>query len=145
MNALVVFTVLIGLAVSAPSRDPFQNVPSPCVNNPSQRVYFPHPTDNTKFLQCDIYGRMYIIQCPQGEGGTPPVNPTSSLPGGLSNPCTPIALQNGVLFHPVPNDRTKFIQCDLWGQAFLMDCPNGFVWNATYKVCVNPNIAPGKK
>ncbi|GFR79614.1 collagen alpha-1(XIV) chain [Elysia marginata] len=220
--------------------DPFKNVPSPCVNNPSQKVYFPHPTDNTKFLQCDIYGRMYVIQCPQGEvyentltacrpgtsapratnppavvattkpptgltfnpctttalasgqlyfaivgdntkfiecdlagnptvmncpsqllwdqgmqscifpinsntGGTPPVNPTTSLPSGLANPCTAIALQNGVLFHPVPNDNTKFIQCDLWGQAFLMDCPSGFVWNATYKVCVNPNIMPGKK
>lgn len=248
MNTLVVLTILVGIAVAAPGRekrqactiDPFQNVPSPCANNPTQKVYFPHPSDNTKFLQCDVYGRMYIIQCPNGEiydngltscrvanpvvtqppppavvattqgtaglafnpctpvamaagqlyfgivgdntkfiecdlagnptvlncptsllwdqgmqscifpinantGGTPPVNPTSGLPNGLANPCTPNALQNGVLFHPVPNDRTKFIQCDLWGQAFLMDCPTGFVWNATYKVCVNPNVVNGKK
>lgn len=31
------------------------------------RIYFPHPTDNTKFLQCADGGRMFIIKCPKGE------------------------------------------------------------------------------
>lgn len=42
--------------------DAFKNVPNPCANNPDSQVYFPHPTDVSKFIQCDRYGRMYIIQ-----------------------------------------------------------------------------------
>lgn len=50
--------------LTRPSRptDAFKNVPNPCTNNPSNQVYFPHPMDNSKFIQCDRYGRMYIIQ-----------------------------------------------------------------------------------
>ena len=46
----------------------FQNVPNLCLNNPTGQVFFSHPTDPTKFMQCDINGRMYIIQCPVNEG-----------------------------------------------------------------------------
>ena len=54
-----------GIKSSFNVSDAFKNVPNPCTDNPSQKVYFPHPTDSAKFIQCDRYGRMYIIQCPQ--------------------------------------------------------------------------------
>ncbi|XP_033745461.1 uncharacterized protein LOC117330975 [Pecten maximus] len=76
MKVLIIATcVALTLAVPSPLREKrqvpncvntFQNVPNPCTSN-SNRVYFPHPGDNTKFLQCDRFGRMYIVQCPAGE------------------------------------------------------------------------------
>ncbi|XP_033745460.1 uncharacterized protein LOC117330973 [Pecten maximus] len=76
MKVLIIATcVALTLAVPSPLREKrqvpncvntFQNVPNPCTSN-SNRVYFPHPLDNTKFLQCDRFGRMYIVQCPAGE------------------------------------------------------------------------------
>ena len=31
------------------------------------KLNFPHPTDNTMFLQCGAYNRLFIVQCPSGE------------------------------------------------------------------------------
>lgn len=47
--------------------DSYQNVVNPCRSNANNRVYYPHPRDQTKFLQCDVFGRMFVIQCPAGE------------------------------------------------------------------------------
>ena len=47
--------------------DNFNNVANPCKSNPTNRVYYPHPRDATKFLQCDLFGRMFVIQCPVTE------------------------------------------------------------------------------
>jgi len=248
MKYLFLVAVGLALAYAAPREkrqvncvDPFANVPSPCQNNPTNKVYFPHPTDNTKFLQCDLYDRMYIIQCPMGEvfdvkltacrpataapatpapyrppvitaapvvvtkapapantnpcnaaalsrgqyyfavadktkfiecdlagnpsilscptglfweegllscvypldaGGSTPLNPVSNLNGQITNPCTAQAIQNGHFFFPHPNPN-KFIQCDLWGQVFEVDCPTGLVWNAYQETCYGPG--QGKK
>ena len=57
-------SLLLSIAIIHILPDAFKNVPNPCTNNPDNKVYFPHPTDMTKFIQCDRYGRMYIIQCP---------------------------------------------------------------------------------
>jgi len=243
MNCLVVFAALgLGLASAAPREkrqvncvDPFQNVPSPCQNNPSNKVYFPHPSDVTKFLQCDIYNRMYIIQCPQGEvfdlattacrpnvqpatakpyvppavvtrppvtvapvvtdtnpcnanaisrgqfyfavadktkfiecdlagnpnmlscpagllweqgllscvyplnaGGNVPVNPVNQVNNQIANPCTKTAISSGHFFFPHP-DPSKFIQCDLYGQVFVVNCPAGLLWNAYQETCYGAN------
>lgn len=39
---------------------------NPCTTGKSQ-VFYPHPNDNTKFIQCNALGEMYIIQCPAGK------------------------------------------------------------------------------
>jgi len=46
--------------------DPFANVVSPCDQDAVEVEYFPHPTDNNKFLECQ-QGKMMILQCPTGE------------------------------------------------------------------------------
>lgn len=42
--------------------------PNPCsTSKTNTQVFFPHPNDNTKFIQCNAIGEMYIIQCPHGK------------------------------------------------------------------------------
>lgn len=74
VKIIVGLLAVLGLAFAAPSRETrqagcmsaFQNVPNVCTIKNGQ-AFFPHPSDPTKFLQCDVYDRMYIIQCPLGE------------------------------------------------------------------------------
>ena len=112
--------------------DPFQNVPNPCSNNPTNRIYFPHPTDNTKFLQCDLYGRMYIIQCPPNERYNPATTACSSnaqpmttarptVPaiivtqppatrpsqGNGRNPCTGENISKGAIYFAYAQDKAR--------------------------------------
>lgn len=169
MNATVtVFAVLLGLAASAIVKrqavcpDPFQNVPSPCSSAPGSQFYFPHPTDNTKFLQCDVYKRMYIIQCPQGEiydtsitacrpaavatqaPFVPPVvtrPPQTQAPAinfNNGNPCAQNAIARGLVYFPVVGDKTQFIECDLAGNPARLSCPTGLLWDQGMLSCVYP-------
>ncbi|CAC5407848.1 unnamed protein product [Mytilus coruscus] len=59
--------LLCVIACTSGLKDTWSNIPNPCLSNPNNTVYFPHPGDIKKFLQCDQLGRMYIIQCPSGE------------------------------------------------------------------------------
>ena len=55
--------------------------------------------------------------------------------GTLTNPCPGVItdLNQNLLFpHP---DKTKFIQCDLAGDPFVMSCPAGLIWNDKSKTC----------
>merc|ERR1711874_122286 len=174
MSSAAVFCValVLGLACAAPGRgkrqiqncvDPFQNVPSPCQNNPTNKVYFPHPTDNTKFLQCDVYDRMYIIQCPSGEGFDasltacrpatqitaapyrPPIvtaRPVTQAPAVSTNPCSAAAISRGQVYFAV-SDKTKFIECDLAGNPNILACPTGLYWEQGLLSCVYPLNAGG--
>ena len=64
--------------------------------------------------------------------------PTPHLPAGnANNPCTSQAVSAGRLFFPDP-DPTKYIQCDLWGDAFVNTCPSKLVWNAYLETCYSP-------
>jgi hypothetical protein len=69
----------------------------------------------------------------------PPTTPSPSITAGQpSNPCTQTAIQAGLLFFPYPSDSTKYIQCDLWGQAFVNSCPSRLQWNAALQTCYSP-------
>jgi len=59
-----------------------------------------------------------------------------------SNPCRGQAVAAAGLFfsHPNPN---KFIQCDIAGDAYVLTCPSGLVWNEYSKTCVSPYITQG--
>jgi len=163
---VVIFAVLLGLAVAARERrqvvncvDPFKNVPSPCSSAPNTQFYFPHPTDISKFLQCDIYKRMYIIQCPQGEvydasvtacrpvvvATQPPMvvtaTPITQAPVinfNNGNPCTQLAITRGLIYFPVVGDKTMFIECDLAGNPSRLSCATGLMWDQGMLSCVYP-------
>lgn len=66
---VIVFPVLFVLALT----DTWSNVGNPCQHNPDQQLYFPHPHDAAKFIQCTKDGEMYIIQCPAGKEYNPSV------------------------------------------------------------------------
>lgn len=66
---VTVFPVLFVLALT----DTWSNVANPCQHNPDQQLYYPHPHDAAKFIQCTKDGEMYIIQCPAGKEYNPSV------------------------------------------------------------------------
>ncbi|KAL8559196.1 hypothetical protein ACOMHN_048443 [Nucella lapillus] len=98
-KTLLGLLALSGMVLAAPSREKrqtgcissFLNVPNVCRNNPNGQTFFSHPTDSTKFLQCDIYNRMYIIQCPQGEVFQ--LRTTSCQPSQQTNTPLPVTTQ----------------------------------------------------
>merc|ERR1712154_605609 len=49
---------------------------NPCASG-AGRTYYPVPNDNTKFVQCDILGGAYVVQCPQHSSITPCVTHAS--------------------------------------------------------------------
>ena len=58
--------------------------------------------------------------------------------GTLANPCPGVITSvNQNLLFPHP-DKTKFIQCDLAGDPFVMSCPAGLIWNDRSKTCDTP-------
>ncbi|XP_069138969.1 peritrophin-1-like [Argopecten irradians] len=160
---VLVFSLCVALSVAVPTREKrqancvnaFQNVPNPCTSN-SNRVYFPHPGDTSKFLQCDRFGRMYIVQCPAGEIYnqattsciTPVVVTTASVPV-VNNQCTPQNIAKGDLYFAISGSPNQFIECDLNGNANILTCPSNLVWDQSRLSCVyaftqvNPTPQPG--
>ena len=53
--------------------DTWSHVPNPCKTNTLNQLYYPHPHDTAKFIQCTADGEMYIIQCPEGKEYNPSV------------------------------------------------------------------------
>ena len=53
--------------------DTWSHVPNPCKTNAQSKLYYPHPHDTAKFIQCTADGEMYIIQCPEGKEYNPSV------------------------------------------------------------------------
>ncbi len=51
-----------------------------------------------------------------------------------NNPCTQENIDNGDFYWP-HEDEDKFVQCDEWGQCFVMECPPGLVWDPVAYTC----------
>ncbi|XP_052780516.1 uncharacterized protein LOC128217414 [Mya arenaria] len=120
---------------------------NPCVNNALQALNFPHPSDASKFLQCGLYERMYVVQCPNGELYdqatssciTPKAivaQPTYIASLGIPSPCTAQSLQAGRIFFSVANSNKQFIQCDAAGNARVITCPDQLIWDQNRQSCV---------
>ncbi|XP_052677094.1 uncharacterized protein LOC128158344 [Crassostrea angulata] len=153
---------VVGIACAAPERAKRQLVPSnehcnfqapnPCsTSKTNTQVFFPHPNDNTKFIQCNAVGEMYIIQCPHGKlynKATVSCVSQNYIPGGqgsgqiggsvslTSNPCTPENLAKGIIYFAVTGEKNKFIECDLNGNANVLTCPSLLAWDESRLSCV---------
>ncbi|WAR25487.1 hypothetical protein MAR_011191 [Mya arenaria] len=125
----------------------WQVVSNPCVDNVLQALNFPHPSDATKFLQCGLYGRMYIVQCPTGEvynqATSSCFTPQESEPQpiyiaslGIYSPCTAQNLQTGRIFFSVYNSNKQFIICDPDSNARVISCPGLLIWDQNKQSCV---------
>ncbi|XP_067666686.1 uncharacterized protein [Haliotis asinina] len=106
-----------------------------------------HPSDLTKFIRCDVTGKMYITQCPNNEtynestegcsheaieGGN-----SSPLPSNIQDPCTSENLALGEFYFSFPGDESKYVQCDVWGKAWVKQCPDGLTWNNPHSSCTS--------
>lgn len=54
----------------------------------------------------------------------------------VSNPCSQEALALGRFYHAYPGDSAKYIQCNIWGKAFIKTCPLGTKWHSDVLNCV---------
>ncbi|WAR24949.1 hypothetical protein MAR_010653 [Mya arenaria] len=125
----------------------WQVATNPCVNNALQALNFPHPSDASKFLQCGLYERMYVVQCPTGELYDQATSscispkaivaqPTYIASLGIPSPCTAQSLQAGRIFFSVANSNKQFIQCDAAGIARVITCPDQLIWDQNRQSCV---------
>ncbi|XP_041378127.1 uncharacterized protein LOC121390392 [Gigantopelta aegis] len=123
-------------------------------NNPCQRlgglVYYPHPQDRRKFIQCGVFQRMYIVQCPAGmtysQATTSCQNASTATSAPVTNPlnpCTQQHINNGQIYWPFPTDKSKFIECNANGVANVLSCPSGLLWDQTKVSCVYPAKSSG--
>ncbi|OWF42441.1 Cartilage matrix protein [Mizuhopecten yessoensis] len=123
----------------------------------------PHPLDDNKYITCDGGNSHTTTQCPPGErfsvakqscipstdngdsieddngqndGNSNQEDDVTGSPQN-DNPCTPEARAQNKSFFPYTPDRTKFIQCDGWGNKFIMSCPPTTIWSDTALTCVN--------
>ncbi|XP_064616968.1 uncharacterized protein LOC135480967 [Liolophura sinensis] len=126
--------------------------PNPCTREHllDRQLKFPHPHHLDKYLMCDFAGNVYIVQCPKGQVyshvtqtcglgyGTPGSINGTRIPLGseLTNPCTVEAILAGHMLFADVYDNTKFIICDVWGNAWLSDCSRGFIWDPSNMSCV---------
>ena len=75
-----------------------------------------------------------------GTGGTGTGTGTGTgLPTNFKNPCTAENIAAKKLFFAHP-DNTKFFQCDLWGDVFVVSCPAGLIWNQYSETCASAYI-----
>lgn len=154
--------VVIPVVTSKPTSNPCTST-----NLAQGNIYFAYAFDKYRFIECDLLGNANILSCPSGlvweqsrlscvyDIGTDNVVPnpagtgTGTGTGGAVNLETVCASPGSTvtttddLFHPYPGDKTKFIQCDLWGQANVVDCPTNLYWNNSAKTCAAPYVVNG--
>jgi len=115
----------------------------------ANHLKFPHPTDPTKYLMCDLNQKLYVVQCPQNESyyqsceqcvgkDTPCITGNLVLTNTIANPCTAQNILNGHFFFIYPSDKDKFIHCDVWGKAWVQSCPAGEEWDQHELTCIVP-------
>ncbi|XP_064616976.1 uncharacterized protein LOC135480975 [Liolophura sinensis] len=125
--------------------------PNPCTrkNLLDGQLNFPHPHYLDKYVMCDFTGKVYVVQCPKGHmynhvtqtcglgtGTSWSINGTRvPLGSDLTNPCTVEAILAGHMLFPHPHDNTKFIICDVWGKAWVSDCPESYIWKPKDSHC----------
>ncbi|KAK7486065.1 hypothetical protein BaRGS_00022674 [Batillaria attramentaria] len=104
------------------------------------QIYFSYPGDNSRFYECTGVGQAQLLQCPTGlvwdASRVACVYAASTGAIQFTNPCTPQQLSGNHHYFAHP-DPTRFIQCDNAGQAFVVSCPSGLVWNQYSETCAS--------
>ncbi|CAC5362153.1 Collagen alpha-1(XII) chain [Mytilus coruscus] len=118
---------------------PLTGLVNPCSleNILKGNFFFKYPTDVTKFIHCDVWGKAWIMSCPRDEEWDQH-ELTCIVPSSYENPCRNYKVGDP-LFYPYPCDSHKYIQCDLWHQSFLMTCQLNFVFSPVVRNCVPRN------
>ena len=81
-----------------------------------------------------------ILSCVYPLNATGQAKPTPQMTAGQpNNPCTAENVAAGRLFFP-HRDQTKYVQCDLMGNAYTNSCPARLVWNAFLETCYSPML-----
>ncbi|KAK7491684.1 hypothetical protein BaRGS_00017137, partial [Batillaria attramentaria] len=100
--------------------------------------------DRTQYYHCDGFGGSKLEKCPprkvwyqiiqQCVWPSVIVDKNSNrMDPGLPNPCT-----RGRGFFPAPIDRSSYIQCNQYHEAYLQKCPPGQVWKQIFHACDRP-------
>ncbi|XP_025113984.1 uncharacterized protein LOC112576009 [Pomacea canaliculata] len=133
---------------------------NPCTAEQISRgnFFFPYPGDDSKYIQCTEWPNFAVVKdcAPYHKWeqrvlnciyNMTVVDPTHdqylTSPSPLDFNCT-YGLQTGDLFyHPYPNDHTKYIQCDQFGNAFVKSCQSGRIWNQYLLTCIPSGVFSG--
>lgn len=152
-------------ATTAPPPQPtttHKPVDNPCTEKHIAAGLFlwPYPSDERKFIKCGIFAfsgtvfdcgeHKYFSQtvqtCLYKDVVASQYGPDGVTYDGAANPCIK-NYQDDVQYHPYPGDRTKFIQCDAFGDAFVRTCRPNEVWEQKIFNCIptgfkfdNPHI-----
>ncbi|XP_076436105.1 uncharacterized protein LOC143275716 [Babylonia areolata] len=134
---------------------------NPCKAPGRKSSRFPYAEDHSMFIQCDLLNNMYLTHCPPdaqyysaecemcvggpnspsltGCKGTT-VQPTSGPYCGLDhNPCTKENILLEHFYFACPYNESYFIQCNIWGHAFVKRCPPHEVWRQKSLTCEYEN------
>jgi len=114
--------------------------------------FFPYAGNETLYIMCTEYvGVCRIKQCADfhkwNQNHLACVytdlvldytrNIYQTSPDPSFNLCAKVGVTDkDILYHPYPNDPTKFFHCDEFGQEFIQSCPKDNVWNQALMTCV---------
>ncbi|XP_046567540.1 serine-rich adhesin for platelets-like [Haliotis rubra] len=126
-----------------PSSHPSTN---PCTNETKGRL-FPYPNDDAKYIDCSIMPNVgYVMTCQNGKTWDQSILTCTykyvivdqnqmTVDKNVHNPCRMNLHKQDLFYFPHP-DKTKFIQCDQYGDAFVKACPKGEVWRQAVLQCI---------
>lgn len=131
----------------SPSPGTVQNpcTPENIINN---HMFFPYPGNNQAYIEC--YNLPYVASvklCPEHHYWSQKyltclysdvviLNPTPTTESYHTNAANPCNSLPNVYFYAIPNEPTKYIHCDDFGDAFEKTCPDNKVWNEDVLQCV---------
>lgn len=129
--------------------------------------FFPYPTDPHMYIMCDDHQIPFVMSCPPNFVWDQPdttcvplgfpitgithephivipattqapivIRPGGIVSSGFTYPCTRENIAAERLYFPYAPDENKYIQCDLWGDAFLRSCQQGFHFFVESNTCV---------
>lgn len=132
----------VGAGSSCPNntgQTPLTGIVNPCSldNILNGNFFFIYPPDVTKFIHCDVWGKPWIMSCPNDEEWDQN-ELTCIVPSAYNNPCRG-RTDDDPLYYPYPCDPHKYIQCDLWHESFLQTCQLNFVFSPLAGNCVPKN------
>ncbi|XP_014783160.1 uncharacterized protein LOC106878459 [Octopus bimaculoides] len=131
-----------------PPTDVIVGSSNPCTPDKlrNKELIFPYPHDNTKYLKCDLKGRVYVITCPPGLhyhpirqncGDDHVTNPKRIMSPKHSNLCTYDNIRQNLWYFPYPANKLFFVECDVWGRAWVVPCPPQTEWVSSVSRCVS--------